>query len=188
MGRTPLSTVLAADAHVRLAMAGYVPVSDWISTANGGTIERSFTLTALAAPAEQPDPLARAHREARLRSPSRLLAMAQALRARGAYDACAEVYRRLLSEFPGSEESKVSLISLGELELGKRNHPLAALEAFSAYLRVGGTLEREARFGRIRVLRTLGRDGEADAESSTFTRDYPTSIQSATLRRQVHER
>ena len=188
MGKTPVSTVLAADAHVRLAMAGYVPVSEWISVADGATIERSFVLTGLAAPAEQPDKPARAHREARLPSPSRLLAMAQGLRARGAYDACAQVYRRLWSEFPGSEESKVSMVSLGELELGKRNHPAAALEAFGAYLRVGGTLEREARYGRIRALRAVGRDGEADAESATFLRDYPTSIQSATLRRQVHER
>jgi ferric-dicitrate binding protein FerR (iron transport regulator) len=188
MGKAPVSTVLAADAHVRLAMAGYVPVSEWISVADGAPIERSFVLTGLAAPVERPDRTARAHRGAPSESPSHLLAMAQALRARGAYDACAEVYSRLLSEFPGSEESKVSLISLGELELGKRNHPLAALEAFSAYLRTGGPLEREARFGRIRVLRAVGRDGEADAESATFMRDYPTSIQSATLRRQVHER
>ena len=188
MGRTPVSTVLAADAHVQLAMAGYVPASAWLSAADGGTIERSFTLTALAAPEAQLDPPARVHRGTRLPSPSHLLAAAQALRARGAYDACARVYRRLLSEFPESEESKVSMISLGELELGKRNHPVAALEAFGAYLRVGGTLEREARYGRIRALRAAGRDGEADAESATFLRDYPTSIQSATLRRQVHDR
>jgi hypothetical protein len=79
------------------------------------------------------------------------------------------------------------MISLGELELGKRQNPVAALEAFSAYLRVGGTLEREARYGRIRALRAVGRDGEADAESATFLRDCPASTQSATLRRRVHE-
>ena len=78
------------------------------------------------------------------------------------------------------------MISLGELELGKRNRPVAALEAFSAYLRVGGSLEREARFGRIRALRALGRNGEADADSTTFLRDYPTSMPAATLRRQAH--
>jgi ferric-dicitrate binding protein FerR (iron transport regulator) len=187
MGKTPVSTVLTADAHVRLSMAGYLPVNAWIAPAAGATVERTFTLTALAAPAESPDRPARAHRGAAARTPSQLLAMAQALRARGAYDECARVYRRLWSEFPGSEESQVSMISLGELELGKRNRPEAALEAFSAYLRVGGTLEREARYGRIRALRAVGRDGEADAESATFLRDYPASTQSATLRRRVHE-
>lgn len=183
MGKTPVSTVLGADVHVRLAMAGYIPVSEWISVADGATIERSFVLTELATSAERPDRPARAHRGATSPSPSHLLAMAQALRARGAYDECAQVYRRLWFEFSGSEESKVSMISLGELELGKRNHPAAALEAFGAYLRLGGSLEREARYGRIRALRAVGRDGEADAESASFLRDYPTSIQSATLRR-----
>ena len=188
MGKTPLSTVLAADAHVRVAMAGYLPVSEWISLADGATIERTFTLSALAPPVKQPDLAAHAHRGALSRSPSYLLATAQALRARGAYDTCAQTYRRLCAEFPGSEESKVSMISLGELELGKRNRPVAALESFSAYLRVGGALEREARFGRIRALRALGRDGQADAEGTTFLRDYPTSIQAAALRRQAHGR
>jgi ferric-dicitrate binding protein FerR (iron transport regulator) len=186
MGKTPLSTVLAADAHVRLAMPGYAPVTEWISVADGTPIERTYALTALAVPAEGSGRNVRLHRGAPATSASLLLATAQALRARGAYDACARVYRRLCAEYPDSEESKVSLISLGELELGKRNHPAAALEAFSAYLRVGGTLAREARFGRIRALRTLGRNGEADAESATFLRDYPTSVQAATLRRHAH--
>jgi ferric-dicitrate binding protein FerR (iron transport regulator) len=188
MGKTPLSTVLASDAHVRVAMAGYLPVSEWISFTDGATIERTFTLTAVAPPVKQPDRAAHAHRGAPSQSPSHLLATAQALRARGAYDACAQIYRRLCSEFPGSEESKVSMISLGELELGKRNRPVAALESFSAYLRVGGALEREARFGRIRALRALGRDGEADAEGTSFLRDYPTSIQAAVILRQAHGR
>lgn len=188
MGRTPLSTVLTADAHVRLAMAGYVPVNEWISPSAGATIERTFDLTALATSDEIPGRPAHAHRGPTTRTPSQLLATAQALRARGAYDECARVYRRLWSEFPGSEESKVSLISLGELEIGKRDNPEAALEAFSAYLRTGGALDREARYGRIRALRALRRDGEADAESATFLRDYPSSAQSATLRRQGHER
>jgi ferric-dicitrate binding protein FerR (iron transport regulator) len=184
LGKTPVSTILTADAHVRLAMAGYVPVSEWLSVTDGVTIDRTFALTAL--PGPLPEKPARARHGVPSSSPSHLLAAAQALRARGAYDACAHTYRRLWSEFPGSEEAKVSMISLGELELGKRNRPAAAVEAFSAYLRVGGSLEREARYGRIRALRALGRDGEADAESATFLRDYPTSIQAAALRRQAH--
>jgi ferric-dicitrate binding protein FerR (iron transport regulator) len=183
MGKTPVSIVLAADAHVRLSLAGYVPVSEWLSVTAGPSIERTLTLTALPATAEPP---AADHRAARTVSPSKLLATAQALRARGAYDACARIYHRLWSEFPGSEESKVSMISLGELELGKRNHPAAALEAFTAYLHIGGSLEREARFGKIRALRALGREGDADTESGTFLRDYPNSVQAAALRRQAH--
>lgn len=117
-------------------------------------------------------------------SPAELLAKAQATRARGAYDACAQLYRRLWSEHPGSEEAKVSMVSLGELELGKRDRPAAALEAFTAYLQAGGPLEREARFGRIRALRALGRQAEAERDSAAFLRDYPTSVQATALRRE----
>jgi hypothetical protein len=119
-------------------------------------------------------------------SPDQLLAKSQALRARGQYKACAQLYRRLWSEFPGSEEAKVSMISLGELELVHTKNPLAALDAFNAYLRLGGPLDREARFGKIRALRTLDRRGEADAETARFLRDFPTSIQAITLRREWH--
>jgi outer membrane protein assembly factor BamD (BamD/ComL family) len=105
------------------------------------------------------------------------------LRARGQYAACAQLYRRLWSEFPGSEEAKVSMISLGELELVDNRSPVAALAAFDAYLGVGGSLEREARFGKIRALRALDRREEAEAETKRFLRDYPSSSQATTLRR-----
>jgi tetratricopeptide (TPR) repeat protein len=187
MGKTPLSTLLATSAHVRLSLAGYAPASEWLPIVDGARIERTFTLTALPTPAVASlDKPARARRSTPASAASRLLAAAQALRARGEYDACAQAYRRLWAEFPDSEEAKVSMISLGELELLGRKRPVAALDAFGAYLRIGGPLEREARFGRIRALRVLGRDAEADAESAAFLRDYPTSIQATTLRRQAH--
>lgn len=188
MGKTPLSTVLGGDAHVRVSMAGYAPASELISVADGAVIERTFTLSALAVPQEAGEAAPRGRRAGHSLTPGRLLAAAQALRARGAYDDCARIYRRLWSEFSGSEEGKVSMISLGELELGKRNRPAAALEAFAAYVRVGGPLEREARYGTIRALRALGREREADVESISFLRDYPTSSQAATIRRKADER
>jgi outer membrane protein assembly factor BamD (BamD/ComL family) len=114
------------------------------------------------------------------------LAKAQLLRARGQYKACAQLYHRLRSEFPGSEEARVSMVSLGELELVETKNPVAALDAFNAYLHLGGPLEREARFGKIRALRALERRHEADAETARFLRDYPTSIHAATLRRKSY--
>jgi hypothetical protein len=187
MGKTPLSLFVDTSAHVRLSLPGYEPVSDWIDVTDGRPIERTFTLTALPAPPSDSSARATEGRHVAV-SPSRLLGTAQALRARGDYDACARIYRRLWSEFPGSEEAKVSMISLGELELGGRRRPAAALEAFSAYLRIGGSLEREARFGRIRALRMLDRDAEADTESDGFLRDYPTSVPAAVLRRHAHDK
>ena len=108
------------------------------------------------------------------------------MRARGDYDACASLYHRLWSRFPESGEAKVSMISLGELELAERKNPMAALTAFEAYLRVGGPLSREARYGKIRALRLLARGQEADHETTAFLRDYPVSSQAAMLRRQPH--
>lgn len=80
------------------------------------------------------------------------------------------------------------MISLGELELVQSKNPGAALSAFNAYLRLGGALDREARFGKIRALRALDRRQEAETETARFLSDYPTSIQASTLRQQSHAR
>jgi hypothetical protein len=229
---------LAAAAHVRLSLQGYVPVAEWIAcqtcgfnpqrsvvggfdetgrgaTGTGGMvwktgvpeagnpprvtssievsghprIERAFTLTALAVPprnlSEKPSHV---RHVASSISPDQLLARAQWLRAHGQYKDCAQIYRRLWSEFPGSEEARVSMISLGELELVHTKNPASALDAFNAYLRLGGPLDREARYGKIRALRALDRRGEAEAETVRFLGDYPTSSQAATLRRELYDK
>ena len=187
IGKTPISMFLAAAAHVRLSLRGYEPISEWIEVRGQPRIERGFTLSALAAappiPSEKPSPVRHAGAHV---SPDQLLAKAQTLRARGQYEACAQLFRRLWSEFPGSEEAKVSMISLGELELVHAKNPVAALDAFNAYLRLGGSLDREARFGKIRALRALDRRGEAEAETARFLRDYPASTHAATLRRKSY--
>ena len=187
MGKTPLSMVLATAAHVRVSLQGYEPISEWIAVGDQPRIERAFTLTALAAaPASSFAKPSSVRDAARHVSPDQLLAKAQSLRGRGQYKACAHLYRRLWSEFPGSEEARVSMISLGELELVNTKNAVAALDAFDAYLHLGGPLEREARFGKIRALRALDRRGEADAETARFLRDYPTGMQAATLRRESY--
>jgi ferric-dicitrate binding protein FerR (iron transport regulator) len=187
MGKTPLSMFLRRAAHVRVSLPGHDPISEWIEVGDQRHIERAFTLTASPeAPSDVSEkPLLPRHAAARV-APDQLLARAQSLRARGQYQACAQLYRRLWYEFPGSEEAKVSMISLGELELVHAKSPKAALEAFNAYLHVGGSLEREARFGKIRALRALDRREEADAETARFLRDYPTGMQATTLRRESY--
>jgi ferric-dicitrate binding protein FerR (iron transport regulator) len=187
IGKTPLSVVLASAAHVQLSSQGYAPMSEWIEVGDRPRVERAFALAELAAslPSEAPSPLRHVVPHT---SPDQLLAKAQLLRAHGQYKACAQLYRRLRSEFPGSEEARVSMVSLGELELVETKNPAAALEAFDAYLRLGGPLEREARFGKIRALRALDRREAADAETARFLRDYPASIHAATLRRTSYGR
>lgn len=186
IGRTPISMFLAKAAHVRLSSPEHEPVSDWIEARDQARIDRAFTLPDLPAPAEISETPAPARPVAPALSPGQLLAKAQALRARGQYKSCAQIYHRLWSEFPRSEEAKVSMISLGELELVQRKDARAALAAFNAYLRLGGPLEREARFGKIRALQALERRDDAGAETASFLRDYPTSTQASTLRRPPH--
>jgi ferric-dicitrate binding protein FerR (iron transport regulator) len=192
MGKTPLSTFLRASAHVRLSLPGYQPASDWVvcdrceQGAQPG-IARAFTLTPQpVSPPEPADKPSHPRGIAPRLSPDQLLAKAQSLRAQERYQACAQLYRRLMAEYPGSEAAKVSMVSLGELELVHTKDPAAALRAFNAYLRLGGPLEREARFGKIRALRALDRRDEADAETAGFLRDYPTSTQAAILRQRGH--
>jgi hypothetical protein len=183
IGRTPVSMFLAKAAHVRLSAPEYEPISDWIEVRGQSRVDRAFTMTALPEPpAETSAQPAPARPLASRLSPGQLLAKAQFLRARGQYKSCAQIYRRLWSEFPGSEEAKVSMVSLGELELVQRKDPGSALAAFNSYLRLGGALEREARYGKIRALHALDRRDEAKVETARFLSDYPTSTQASTLR------
>jgi hypothetical protein len=119
IGTTPLSMFLAAPVFTRLSLEGYRPISEWIPckscgpSGDGRPIDRAFTLEAV-----EPAPAEGHTRVSHIRKPSvspdKLLAKAQSLRAKGDYAACAQLYRRLWSDFPGSEEAKVSMISLGE--------------------------------------------------------------------------
>lgn len=117
-----------------------------------------------------------------------LLERAQQARAQGKYSLCAGLYRQLLATHPGSNEARVSMVSLGELELQKLGHPALALRAFEQYLTVGGSLIREARYGRIEALERLGRGAEALTHAQAFVSDYPKSIQADTLRRKFDVR
>jgi tetratricopeptide (TPR) repeat protein len=115
-------------------------------------------------------------------SAEELLARARSLRASGRGLDASQAYRRLISTWPRSPEARVGLISLGELELSELSEPAAALADFSAYLKVRGSLDPEARYGRIRALGRLGRHAEELSEARDFVRDYPSSLQASDLR------
>ncbi len=110
-----------------------------------------------------------------------LLREAQALRARGNAAGAAAAYRRLQALHPRSPEAAASRVSLAELLLGPLGDPSGALAAYDAYLRGGGALRQEARYGRIQALRRLGRSGEERAAIEAFVRDYPQSVQARAL-------
>jgi ferric-dicitrate binding protein FerR (iron transport regulator) len=115
-------------------------------------------------------------------SAAELLARARSLRSSGRYREAGSAYQRLMATHPRSALARVALVSLGELQLSQLGSPAAALQSFDAYLAGGGSLTQEARYGRIRALRQLGRSVEARRASEAFVRDYPGSAQAKSLR------
>lgn len=116
---------------------------------------------------------------------SDLLRGARAARAEGRYAEAAAAYRSLQKTYPTSGEAQASLVSLAELELSHLGHPEQALRRFDAYLASGGALAQEARYGRIRALRALGRTKDERAAINAFLAAYPTSVQSSALRERL---
>lgn len=114
-------------------------------------------------------------------SAAEMLKEAQSLRAQGNATGAAAAYRRLQAQHPRSAEAHASRLSLAELMLGPLGDPAGALAAYDAYLRGGGGLRQEARYGRILALRRLGRGSEASAAVDAFVRDYPNSVQARAL-------
>jgi hypothetical protein len=94
----------------------------------------------------------------------------------------AKAYRRLIGEHPASAEAHTARVALGQLELASLSNPAAALAQFSEYLRRGGPLEQEARYGQVRALAALGRAVEERRAIEAFLAKYPKAMQSAALK------
>jgi tetratricopeptide (TPR) repeat protein len=183
LGPTPLSAFIPNGQRLSVELPGYAPITERLPEVSSRILERRYELSKLT-PATPPIPESTA---ATTKPASvtaiELLERAQQARGQGKYSLCASLYRQLLAAHPNSNEARVSMVSLGELELQKLGHPALALRAFDQYLTAGGSLVREARYGRIEALERLGRDAEARTQALAFVRDYPKSIQADTLRR-----
>ncbi len=113
---------------------------------------------------------------------SEMLQTARKLRAQGNSSGAAEAYRKLMTTHPKSREANAALLSLAGLELGALGDPNGALRSYDAYLRSGGGLSQEARYGRIQALRRLGRAAEEQAAVKQFIEAYPNSVQARALK------
>ncbi|MEX1368958.1 MAG: tetratricopeptide repeat protein [Nannocystaceae bacterium] len=140
---------------------------------------------------ETGDPAVVAPRAAR-RSPgphtaAALLERAQQLVATGDRSAAIDAYERLVDRFPDSAQAKAARVSLGRLEL-RRGAATRALAHFDAYLAsTTGSLTEEARYGRIRALRSLGRQPQELASIDAFLAEHPGSLYAARLRKRAEE-
>jgi hypothetical protein len=198
LGQSPLTALVTDGGHrLALSLAGFGPVAERLTLARGERVARRYELTPLSVPA----PVAAPPETERANVPSdaapsraitlsadELLSRAREQRATGRYAEAAGTYRRLLALYPRSDQARPALVSLGELELSQLGNADSALASFDAYLRGGGALAQEARYGRIRALRKLGRLGDERSAIEAFLRDYPRSVQATALRARLLER
>lgn len=106
------------------------------------------------------------------------LAEARTLRAAGRYPEAARVLEGLLRSAPRSSAARTGSVILGNVYLGPLDDPRRALKAFDFYLgraAQGAALEAEARYGRVRALRRLGRGDAAAREAARLRERFPSS-------------
>ena len=193
LGRAPVSIALAVGAH-RIEIASETsPVNEAVELHDGEHLVRSYesvapaAATAVAADGPSratPAPEASASRD----TAASLLEQARQLRAAGKFKEAVGVYRRLESSYRGSREAITALVSLGDLQLSRLHDPSGALQAFDAYVASGDKLLwREAQYGRIQALRSLGRSTDERRAIEEFLKRYPTGLQKDPLRARLQE-
>lgn len=175
LGRAPLEVALAPGVHaVKITAPGKAPIEERLELDADEHAVRRFVLLA---PTAKPRPVPPTKTEP---SAAELLDEARRLRSQEKLVEAIRIYRQLMKRYADSDEARVSRVALGDLTLASK--PAEALAQYDAYLKNrGGSLELEARFGRLRALKALGRESEAQAAARAFIRDYPKSMQARTL-------
>lgn len=148
------------------------------STGSGGEPAETST----SGESESPTP-----RAARPKTAEGLLSRAQTQLRDGSARQALRTYKRLIDRFPRSGEATAARVSMGRLEL-RLGRPKAALAHFDAYLAASaGGLVEEARYGRIRALRKLGRSAQELGSIEAFLAEYAGSVYTARLRKRAQE-
>lgn len=108
-----------------------------------------------------------------------LFRRANAARRAGDFDTARALYAELEGKFPGSEEGRVSRVSLGKLLLAA-GRPSEADRLFIGYLSTGGgSLAEEALVGRADSLQQLGRGADERDVWQALLRDFPSTVYAA---------
>lgn len=177
-GRVSVSALPAADeAALQHVVEPSVPVPVPVPDSE---VDTTPALDSRPADALSPKP------PVKVASAASLIAQAQRLRSQGKRRRAARVYQTLIETYPKRSESRVALISLGDLQL-RLGSARAALRSYDRYLarRPGGALVEEAQLGRIRALRALKRRRQERAAIEAFLRDNPRSWEAARLRQRL---
>jgi TolA-binding protein len=115
-----------------------------------------------------------------------LFERANRARVDGDLDGAVKLYRRVVTEFPSSNEAVVAHVSLGRL-LFQRGDSQGALAEFDRYLSDPSRkdLREEALVGRARACNKLGRAGEERAAWQSLLHDFPDSMYSTQARERL---
>jgi TolA-binding protein len=120
-------------------------------------------------------------------TPADLFKEAGAARRGGDLARARALYVELERQFPGSNEARVSRVSLGKLFLSAGS-ARDAEAAFAQYLRSGAAdLREEALVGRADALMALGRSSEERSVRRELVRRYPASVYANRARERIAE-
>lgn len=173
LGEGELALLLTSGEHA-LALAG-LDTRTLVVEAGGeqqlGVVERR---PATKPPADAPP------------SAAELARLAQQNRMARNYAETARLYRELLDRYPDSPETTNVGVRLGDL-LRERGDHAGALEAYDRYLERGGQLAPDARSGRIKALRALGRASDEAAAIREFVREHADDFRVDELRTRLAE-
>jgi len=114
-----------------------------------------------------------------------LKSQARAARAARDWAAAAGHYQDIVKLAPSSAIAQTSRIQLGDLLRTRLGEPKAALATYREYLKSGGSLLREARYGEIRALRDLGQVAAEKRAITAFLERYPNSLAARELRERL---
>jgi hypothetical protein len=108
-------------------------------------------------------------------SATALLAEAQQALSIRDWAAAANAFSLLESSFAQSDEAQLGRLTHADLALGALQDPSTALTLFDAYLSLGGKLNEQAAYGRIRALRAVRKTNEAAEALNQFRVSFPES-------------
>ncbi len=122
-------------------------------------------------------------------SPEALLASAARLRRQARWSEAATLYQELIQAYPNRTESKLALVSLGELSLERMNDPASAARWYARYQKESpnGPLFQEAMFGEIQSLERLGDRVLEQRLLKTFLDRFPKAVQAKAAKRRLEQ-
>ena len=192
LGQTPLLSFVPAGEHA-LELRGLEGArhEEILRLGSGERLELELELDAKpTAPApskaqSETPPADPTHQARPLPSAKALLDQARAAMKARAWAKAARAYQRLLETYPDDPLAPSARIAVGDLELERLGDARAALRAYDAYLRAPGPLSAEARHGRVRSLRALGRREAEQAAIEEFLREHPDSLETSQLQHRL---